>query len=96
MGIHRKLFGKKNNLFGAIGKPFKDIGDGFKNFGNWGVGAAEDTFHLGKDIVTGAAKWTDSQISKVTGIFDNNMIWIVAGIAIVALILNNQNRPSPQ
>lgn len=93
-----KLFKPKNNLHkGAaksllsfhhsIGKTFKSIGHGFHDAGNWTVHAAEDTFKFGKNTVGGAVKWFDGKFDKVAGILDNKLVWIVIGVAIVAVVL---------
>ena len=85
-------------IFKDIGSSFKKAGDtfvkpvnnvqqGIRNTGNWFKGAADDAFHEIKGDIGAVGNWTGNQIGKVTGIFDNNIIWIVVGIGLVVLLV---------
>ena len=88
MGIFNDMaHGLKSTGDTLFVKPVNNIQKGVNNAKDWTVGAAEDTFHEIKSDVGAGFNWTGQQISKVTDIFDNNIIWIVVGIGLVVVLL---------
>lgn len=83
-----KDIGKGFNHVGhAISKPVNNIGKGVKDAGGWVVGAGESIFKEGKSDVGALFNWTGQQVDKVTGIFNNNTIWIIVGIGLAVFLL---------
>ena len=65
-------------------KPVNNLGKGVKDAGNWFKHAGEDIFHEAKSDVGALFKWGGDRFD---GIFNNPMLYIVAGVVVVALIV---------
>ena len=68
-------------------KPVNNIKKGVSDTGNWIAGAGESIFHETKSDVGALFNFADKQIGTVSGILDNNIIWIVVGIGLVVVLL---------
>ena len=64
-------------------KPVNNLGKGVKDAGNWFVHAGEDIFHEAKSDVGALFKWGGDRFDSI---FNNPMLYIVAGVVVVALI----------
>ena len=83
-------------IFDDIGKGFKKAGHevfvkpanhlakGTKKAGDWFVGAGEDIYHEAKKGGSTLLNWTGDRFDSV---FNNPMLWIVAGVIVVVVIL---------
>ena len=84
-------------IFDDIGKGFKSFGEnvfvkpvnnlakGVDKAGNWVVHAGEDIFHEVKKGGSTLLNWTGDRFDSV---FNNPMLYIVAGVVIVAVIVS--------
>lgn len=65
-------------------KPVNNIGKGVKDAGGWFVHAGEDIYSEVKKGGSTLLNWSGDRFDSI---FNNPMLWIIAGVIVVVVIL---------